>query len=51
MGDMYYPRLMTWVTLVISLLCHGCPVQAIVAAFGFDERSVTNWWLRIGEAL
>ena len=27
------------VTLVITLLCHGCPVQAIVAAFGLDERT------------
>ena len=41
--------LQTWVTLVVTLLCHGCPVQAIVAAFGFDERSVTNWWLRSGK--
>ena len=39
----------SWVTLVITLLCHGCPVQAIVAAFGFDERSVTSWWLRSGK--
>jgi transposase-like protein len=39
----------TWVTLVVTLLCHGCPMQAIVAAFGFDKRSVTNWWLRLGK--
>jgi len=39
----------SWVTLVITLLCHGCPVQVIVAAFGFDERSVTSWWLRSGK--
>jgi uronate dehydrogenase len=32
--------LQSWVTLVITLLCHGCPVQAIVAAFGFDERVI-----------
>jgi hypothetical protein len=25
-----------------------CPVQAIVAAFGFDERTVANWWARSG---
>src|ERR1700722_11031037 len=31
------------VTLVITLLCHGCPVQAIVAAFGLDERTVAGW--------
>ena len=25
---------------VVTLLAHGCPVQAIVAAFGWDERTV-----------
>ena len=28
------------VTIVITLLCHDCPVQAIVVAFGLDERTV-----------
>jgi transposase-like protein len=37
------------VTLVLSLLCHGCPLQAIVAAFGFDERTVAQWQARAGE--
>jgi transposase-like protein len=36
------------VVLVVTLLAHGCPVQAIVAAFGFDERTVTDWWARSG---
>jgi len=27
----------------ITLLCHGCPLQGIVAAFGFDERAVAQW--------
>ena len=36
------------VTLVITLLCHGCPVQAIVAAFGLDERTVADWRDRAG---
>jgi transposase-like protein len=31
------------VTLVLTLLAHGCPVQAIVAAFGLDERTVRAW--------
>src|SRR3954470_24256919 len=31
------------VTLVLTLLCHGCPLQAIVAAFGLDERTVAAW--------
>jgi transposase-like protein/IS1 family transposase len=36
------------VVLVVTLLAHGCPVQAIVAAFGFDERTVADWWARSG---
>ena len=24
------------VTIVLTLLCHGCPLQAIVAAYGLD---------------
>jgi len=36
------------VVLVVTLLAHGCPVQAIVAAFGFDERPVAAWWARSG---
>src|SRR3954452_17069363 len=36
------------VTIVITLLCHGCPVQAIVAALGLDERTVADWRDRAG---
>jgi len=36
------------VVIVVTLLAHGCPVQAIVAAFGFDERTVAAWWARSG---
>ena len=36
------------VALVVTLLAHGCPVQAIVAALGFDERTVADWWARSG---
>lgn len=36
------------VSLVVTLLAHGCPVQAIVAAFGFDERTIAAWWARSG---
>jgi transposase-like protein len=36
------------VALVVPLLAHGCPVQAIVAAFGFDERTVAAWQTRAG---
>jgi hypothetical protein len=34
--------------LVLTLLCHGCPVQAIVAAFGLDERTVARWFSEAG---
>jgi transposase-like protein len=50
-GTIFY-RLKTdpvQVMLVITLLAYGCPIQAIVAAFGFDERTVKNWWQRAGE--
>src|SRR5215813_2412670 len=49
-GTVFY-RLRTaaeTVSLVVTLLAHGCPVQAIVAAFGFDERTVVDWWARSG---
>jgi len=36
------------VTIVLTLLCHGCPLQAIVAAFGLDERTVAAWLVRAG---
>ncbi|HYN64299.1 MAG TPA: hypothetical protein VES36_06805 [Candidatus Limnocylindrales bacterium] len=37
------------VTTVLTLLCHGCPLQAIVAAFGLDERTVAAWQARAGQ--
>jgi len=36
------------VVIVVPLLAHGCPVHAIVAAFGFDERTIADWWARSG---
>src|SRR6266571_8556536 len=36
------------VTLVVTLLAHGCPPQDIVVAFGFDERTVMRWMARGG---
>jgi transposase-like protein/IS1 family transposase len=49
-GTVFY-RLRTsadLVALIVTLLAHGCPVPAIVAAFGFDERTVAAWWTRAG---
>lgn len=49
-GTLFY-RLKTpapTVVLVLMLLAYGCPVQAIVMAFGFDARTVRKWWERAG---
>jgi transposase-like protein len=36
------------VSLIVTVLAHGCPLQAMVAAWGFDERTVAAWWRRAG---
>ena len=33
---------------VMILLAYGCPVQAIVHAFGLDERTIADWQQRAG---
>lgn len=35
--------------LVVTLLAFGCPLPAIVAAFGLDARTVASWQRRAGE--
>lgn len=37
------------VICVLTLLAHGCPVQAMVAAMGMDERTVAAWQKRAGQ--
>jgi transposase-like protein len=37
------------VITVVTLLAFGCPVQAIVRAFGFDERTIKAWHKRAGK--
>lgn len=37
------------VMYVIVLLANGCPLQAIVKAFGLDERTVRDWHERAGK--
>ncbi len=38
-----------WLVLVVlALLAHGCPVPAVVFAFGVDERTVADWQLKAG---
>src|SRR4051794_28465850 len=36
------------VVVVLALLACGCPIPAIVFAFGLDERTVTDWHLKAG---
>src|SRR5215211_9372622 len=36
------------VAQVVTLLAHGCPLQAIVAAFGWDERTVARYQAEAG---
>jgi hypothetical protein len=31
------------VVIVVTLPAFGCPVQAIVGAYGLDERTVASW--------
>ena len=50
-GTIFYrlrsdPQLVMW---VIILLAYGCPLQAIVKAFGLDERTVRAWHKRAGQ--
>lgn len=49
-GTIFYrlrtdPQIVMW---VVVLLAYGCPVQAIVKAFGLDERTVSGWHERAG---
>jgi transposase-like protein/IS1 family transposase len=38
----------TLIVIVVTLLAYGCPIQAIVQAFGLDERTVARWRDRAG---
>jgi transposase-like protein/IS1 family transposase len=41
-------RPMDLIVIVVTLLSYGCPIQAIVHAFGLDERTVADWRDRAG---
>ncbi|GAC1395088.1 MAG: hypothetical protein NVSMB6_33090 [Burkholderiaceae bacterium] len=50
-GTLFY-RLKTdpkIVIQVLTLLSYGCPLQAIVATYGLDARTVTNWQKKAGQ--
>ena len=37
------------ILVVVTLLAWGCPIQAIVAAFALDERTIADWRDRAGQ--
>src|SRR5712692_55400 len=37
------------IVIVVTLIAYGCPIQAIVHAFGLDERTVASWRDRAGQ--
>jgi IS1 family transposase len=37
------------IIIVVTLLAYGCPIQAIVHAYGLDERTVAAWRDRAGK--
>jgi transposase-like protein len=39
----------TLMLIVLTLRAHGCPPQAIVAAYGLDERTVADWQHKGGQ--
>ena len=46
-----FSRLRTSAEIVVrsvTLRAPGCPLPAIVAALGFDERTIADWWARAG---
>lgn len=49
-GTVFYRLRMSkeLIVLVVTLLAHGCPIQAVVIAFGLDERTVLHWQDRSG---
>jgi transposase-like protein len=44
---LHYPEAV--VVQVVTLIAHGCPLQAIVVAFGIDERTVASWVEKAGQ--
>jgi transposase-like protein len=37
------------VLVVVTLLAYGCPIGALVAAFGLDERTIAAWQRKAGQ--
>lgn len=37
------------IVIVVTLLAYGCPIQAIVHAYGLDERTIASWRDRAGK--
>jgi len=50
-GTLFYRRRYApqWIVIAETLLAYGCPPQAIVAAFGVDERTLAAWQQATGK--
>jgi transposase-like protein len=50
-GTPFYRRRYSseWIIIAQTLRAHGCPPQAIVAAFGVDERTLAAWQQATGK--
>lgn len=47
---LYGLKTASWLVLIIvTLLAYGCPIQAVVMAFGVDERTVGAWLEKVGQ--
>lgn len=45
--NLKYPAVI--VLVVLTLLAYGCPIPAIIAAFGIDERTISEWQNKAGK--
>src|SRR5215218_6027874 len=36
------------IALILTLIAHGCPIEAVVAAWGFQARTVRGWVAKAG---
>ncbi|MBZ0276600.1 MAG: hypothetical protein K8I60_10665 [Anaerolineae bacterium] len=46
---LYQLKKPTLFPIVITLLAYGCPLQAILAAYGLSDKTVRDWAARVGQ--
>jgi transposase-like protein len=48
-SDVWVKKDLALFVIVVTLLAYGCPVQAIVMAFGLDDETVRAWLKKAGQ--